>query len=357
MLKFNSTNKFTKNKKFIIFLIFILFIFLLEFCSRFIFFSSSFSTAKKYDDYSSEELNSNLPLFLNVNGGECIQFTNRFEWNQWWGYTSKKLDLGCAKELFKKKDTTIVFMGGSVMANTGAINYKTSIDYFATNIFYNFASINLAESGARHKNMSIRFQSEVIPLSPKFVFFLDGFNEFNSVRYGGEPFNDFYFTAGVRNRVHNPHLFFLEKIIEKSKFAEVAIVRTGIYKSSRIALDRILIENLVESAKNYLQNARITKSLCESYNIKCFFILQPQIFYSSLEEHKEIIHFSSSVFKHISFENLYGYDYIKANCEFCIDYSDLLKDVPNTFYDPVHFGKIGNYILGQKFKELIEKNK
>jgi hypothetical protein len=343
------------SKKFIAYFFSVSLFFLgLEFGSRLVFTDYSKAPVLSPVGYSSDEIDANLPLFLKQNGQECNPIINKFNWNQWWGFSSKELDFKCAKNLFAEKDLTIAFMGGSVIAGAGVINYKTSIDFYATNNLKNFASINLAESGARHKNMSIRFQREIIPLNPKIVFFIDGFNEFNSVRYGGSPLNDFYWSAGVRNRLHHPFSFYIDKLIEVSKFAEALLVRTGFYSSARIASNKTSITDIQESANIYLNDVKVTKALCDSYKIKCFFIIQPQIFYSNIDEHNDIINKSSKIFPNFKNENIYGFESIIKNCDFCIDYSELLMNQSNTFYDPVHFGKHGNYILGKKFETLIK---
>jgi hypothetical protein len=332
----------------------LLVLFGMEFGSRLLFTDFSKAPIFSHVGYTSDEMDTNSPLFLKENGQECIHISNKFNWNQWWGFSSKELDIKCAKNLFAGKDLTIAFMGGSVAAGAGAINYRTSIDFYTTKDLKNFASINLAETGARHKNMSIRFQREVIPLNPKIVFFIDGFNEFNSVRYGGSPSNDFYWTAGVRNRVHHPFSFYIDKLIEVSKFAEALLVRTGLYSSARIASNKTSIGDIHESANTYLKDVEVTKALCDSYKIKCFFIIQPQIFYSDINEHNVIVKNSSKFFINFKNENIYGFENIIKNCEFCIDYSELLMNQSNTFYDPVHFGKHGNYILGKKLENLIK---
>jgi hypothetical protein len=156
-----------------------------------------------------------------------------------------------------------------------------------------FASINLAESGARHKNMSIRFQREVIPLSPDIVIFLDGFNEFNSIRYGGKPSDDFYWTAGVKDRVHSPYRLYIDKLVEVSKLAETALIRTGIYNSSRLGKVKISDNEIAESADQYIADMQITKNLCKAYQIKCLFILQPHVSNSTNNEHLKIVYDNS----------------------------------------------------------------
>jgi hypothetical protein len=329
-------------------------VFGLEYGSRLLF--SDPKSRFVYDDsvYTASEKDRNLPFALPINGGECVKINlNRLNWNQWWGFSAKRLDISCAKKLLSDKELSIVFMGGSAMFNFEAPNYLTHIDFYATKKFNNFASINLAESGARHKNMSVRFQREVIPLKPSIVVFLDGFNEFNSIRYGGDPSDDFYWTAGVRARVHQPYRFYIDKLIEISKFAEVALVRTGLYTSARIGVGYKSPDMIERSAEQYLKDIAVTKVLCDGYNIKCLFVLQPQVFNSIEPEHQQIIDAANLQFPGYKEGNLHGYQYIKQRCDYCIDASDLLSNKKNTFIDPVHFGKDGSYLLGEFLYSLV----
>lgn len=307
-----------------------------------------------YSKYSNFELDRNIPISRLENGGKCVNYKKEFNWNQWWGYSEKTLNLNCAQQLFKNKGLKIIFMGGSAMANAEAPNYLTHIEYYATKDLTNFASINLAESGARHKNMSIRFQREVIPLRPNIVIFLDGFNEFNSTRYGGESSDDFYWTAGVKDRVHHPYRLYIDKLIELSKLAETVLVRTGLYQSARLSKGNISDSAIKESASYYIADREITKSLCATYGIKCFFVLQPHIFNSTNQEHEKIIKHANTMFPNFQKSIKDGYNFIEINCYDCINTSDLLNNQSNTFIDPVHFEKKGGELLGDRLHDLIE---
>src|SRR5512139_3158243 len=181
--------------------------------------------------YSDEELRRDLPMYTERQGGSCITLLSGFHWNPKFGFTRKTLDRACAQKLFEAYKTSVVFMGGSAMDNAGAPNYLTSIDTYAFGNDPTITSLNLAESGARHSNMLFRMLSEVIELRPTYVVFLDGFNEFGSLRYGGAPDDDFYWTAGVKDRVHHPLLFYRDKLVELSRLLEFFALKTGLINS------------------------------------------------------------------------------------------------------------------------------
>ena len=341
-------------KAFGIFIVqFILIILGLEMGSRILFSESNSLEYSADTTYTKQESDTKIPFSRRENGGECIHYLSGFQWNQWWGFSQKVLDKECAKSLLLESRTSVVFMGGSSMNNREAPNYLTHIDYFATFGLDSVRSINLSEDGARHKNMSIRFQREVIPLKPKIVFFLEGFNEFNSIKYNGSPADDFYWTAGVKNRVHQPFRLYIDKLIEVSKFAELAFLRTGLYESARVMRGAVSDESVFSSADFYLEDIKVTRNICEANKIKCFFLLQPQVFGSSIPEHKEIIDQMNKSFPSIERVHLLGYGRIREGCKECIDLSDLFKDSEFTFYDAAHFRKKGSEILGNKMRSLI----
>ena len=327
----------------------------LEFGSRLLL-TDAIKAGERFDHfYSEQELDKATPFSRRENGGDCLKNKTGFQWNQWWGFSRKILDKECAKSLFSESKTSIVFMGGSAMNNIEAPNYLTHIDYYATSELVNVRSINLAEDGARHKNMSIRFQRDVLPLAPTAVFFLDGFNEFNSIKYKGSPADDFYWTAGVKSRVHQPLRLYIDKLIETSKFAELALLRTGLYESSRVARGEVTEEEIFSSADYYVADLQVTRVLCEAYKIKCFFLLQPHVFGSNIPEHKDIIEQVNRSFPLSEKIHVLGYERIKNRCSDCIDLSDLLHISDRTFYDPVHFSKKGSELIGKKLRSLVLK--
>jgi hypothetical protein len=243
------------------------------------------------------------------------------------------------------------------MSNREAPNYLTALDYLATNDIEKVRSINLAESGARHKNMSVRFQREVLQLKPDLVIFFDGYNEFNSIVYGGNPVDDYYWTVAGNFRMHDPHRIYIDKAIEISKFLELALVHTGIYSSARIVDPSTYNADLMQiGADTYLKDKRITSAICDQFSIKCLFIIQPQIFTSTLGEHLDIISHYNRSFPSSKGMRILGYNQILEKCVDCIDLSESLNEVSSTFIDPVHFNKAGGEKLGSLLKTLILEN-
>ena len=329
----------------------------LELGSRVVFPNPESDYISQRSDYTADELSQTLPFTRKENGSECVSITNNFSWNQWWGFSQKTLNSPCVKQLFNEKSFTVVFMGGSAMFNAEAPNYLTHIEYYATRDLRDLASINLAESGARHKNMSIRFQRQVLPIKPDLVIFLDGFNEFNSLRYGGDPLDDFYWTAGVKARVHQPYRVYIDKLIEVSKFSEALLLRTGLYSSARVvSQSKTLDSDVKRAAGQFLSDVQVTKALCKQYGIQCEFVLQPHVFNSDNVQHRQIIEHANLGFPGFQKSVIEGYRLMKETCDFCVDASELLKGQSNTFRDPVHFDKKGSELVGNLLRSLISQH-
>ena len=316
------------------------------------------------DSYYEDKELEKLVFTREENGGKCVLINGfqdgintgfaSFKWNQWWGFNQKEINEECIKLLFESGEKSVVFMGGSAMQNKEAPNYLTHLDYYATRNNPQIRSINLAESGARHKNMSIRFQREVINLKPDIVLFLDGYNEFFSIRYGGEPGNDVYWTRTGFSRMHRPGILFLEKLSENSSFANALLVRTGFLNSSRIAIQKINENDVKLESQYYLRDIANTNTLCKANNIKCLFVIQPMAFGSLASEHKEITEYNDSITSNHSESYINGYKEILDKCDFCIDASSLFHGKNGTFVDPVHFSKNGSKILGEFLGTLLK---
>lgn len=160
---------------------------------------------RNFSDYSKTELDKTLPFIHPKNDSKCVTLRKGVNWNQWWGFTARVLNLDCDKEFFSHETYNIVFLGGSAMNNAQASNHLTTSDYMATKNINGVKSINLTESGARQMNMSVLFQRQVIQLKPDLVIFFDGFNEFNSIIYGGNPDDDYCWTIAGNYRMHKPY--------------------------------------------------------------------------------------------------------------------------------------------------------
>ena len=102
-----------------------------------------------------------------------------------------------------------------------------------------------------------------------------------------------------------------------------------------------------------LRIKKITSALCNQFSIKCLFIIQPQIFTSTLDEHLDIISRYENDFPRAKEMRISGYNRILKECADCIDFSEALNEVSSSFIDEVHFGKAGSEKLGGLIKNLI----
>ena len=154
--------------------------------------------------------------------------------------------------------------------------------------------------------------------------------------------------------MHNPYRLYIDKAIEMSSFLELVLVHTDIYQSARNARNVGYDAELVnEASAAYLRDKSVTSSLCDSFGIKCVFIIQPHVFGSSLAEHRQIISEESEKFPAAERIRTEGYARILEDCRDCVDMSSVLNIVPHSFLDPVHFGKEGSQRLGGLFRNLI----
>lgn len=305
--------------------------------------------------YSQEELRRDLPRFTERQGRDCIEIRTGFHWDPRFGFASKKLNKDCARKLFAAHVKSVVLMGGSAMDDTQAPNYLTSIDTYAFGNDSSIASLNLAESGARHSKLLFRFLHEVVELHPTYVVFLDGFNEFTAVRYGGEPEDDFYWTAGVKDRVANPLLFYRDKLVESSRLLELLAVKTGFINSARIVRAHIDLRRGIEAAEYYVKTRDYTETICKAYGIKCIFIIQPTALLektpsesAKLAVQRDLQSFRPDIELYRS-----SYDYIfrKAGNK-TLDATHLFegKDV---YIDVVHFNKLGSMLIGEYIRAAL----
>jgi hypothetical protein len=307
--------------------------------------------------YAKEELRTDLPHFVERQGANCITIQTGLHWDPRFGYVNKMLNKDCARRLFAAHKKSVVLLGGSAMENNQAPNYLTTLDSYAFGGDASYASINLAESGARHFNMLARFLYEVVELRPTYAVFLDGFNEFTSIRYGGKPEDDFYWTAGVNDRVHRPFLFLRDKLVDSSRLLTMLAVRFHFINSARIvrtAVDTRLVE---QAASYYLKIRDYTEVICQTYGIVCIFILQPT---SLVERHrsKTTEYITQSDLKDFPFDQeLYiaGYNRILREAGGKIrDASRLFEGEQNVYLDPVHFNKRGSQLMGEYIRAAVE---
>lgn len=309
---------------------------------------------------TAEENRKDLPMYLPRQGGECVREdkSKLQHWNPRFGFSSKTLDKSCARKLFGSGKVSVVMFGGSTMANVGTINYLTSLDYYAFGQHEDIVSINLAEPGARLSNMLARFMDEVTDLKPDVALFLDGFNEFYSIRHGGRPGDDAHWTVGVRRRVEAPIMSLLDRALNQSRLAQVILIGTGIFPSARHVPNQIDFTLVDKDAGYYLRARESAEALCAHYQVKCLFILQP---ISVLEDmpagsSEAIVRENEKYFPHDREIFSRGYEEIrKVRGDHYLDTSRLLENMPDAYVDVVHLSKVGNAVLGKFFYSTVKK--
>lgn len=314
-----------------------------------------------YRAYSAEELDGRRSLYLAKQGGECILYSpaESFSYHPYFGFNLARIDRKCVRDLFSSTPLSVVFLGGSVMQNTFAPNHLTTIDSSVNNVVSDMVSINVAESGSRSTNEMIRLLLELVELNPAAVIFLDGFNEFNSIRHGGDPEDDFYWTAGVKHRVHNPFFFLLDKLTAHSALLQLTLLRTRLMSSPRGAQHKPSEADIVEAAQLYIRNVDKIDRLCAIYQIRCFFFLQPTLFtqpsLSAVE--KRILQDALAFYPGVNEVIRHGYSEIKKALGIRSNFYDLsdLLDYKNdtVFIDMVHINKLGNAAIGRKMGEVL----
>lgn len=307
--------------------------------------------------YSQEELRGDLPRFTERQGRGCVEIrSGRLDWDPRFGYASKKLNKECARKLFAAHGKSVVLLGGSAMENAYAPNYLTAIDNSAFGDDPSIASLNLAESGARYSNMLFRFLHEIVELHPTYVVFFDGFNEFASVHYGGEPEDDFYWTAGVKDRVQRPLLFFRDKLVDSSRLLQWLAATTGFINSARLVHRHIDMQNVIAAADYYVKMIAYTKTVCDAYGIKCIFMIQPTVLLDKTpsDYDKKIIQAELYSFPNDVEVFRTGYDHIfRMAGDRVVDTTHLFEGKGDVFFDVVHFNKIGSKAIGEFIKAAV----
>jgi hypothetical protein len=308
---------------------------------------------------TSEENRADLPMYLPRQGGECVrEDKSTLHWNPRFGFSSKTLDKSCARKLFASGKIRVVMFGGSAMANVGAVNYLTSLDYYAFGQHVDIVSINLAEQGARLSNMLARFMDEVTDLKPDVALFLDGFNEFYSIHLGGRPGDDTHWTVGVRRRVEAPIMSLLDRALNQSRLAQVALIQTGIFPSSRHFLGQFDLTRVDEDVGYYLRARESAQALCAHYQVKCLFVLQP---ITVLEDAprgntEAIVRENARYFPHDREMYSRGYALIREMpSDHYLDASRILENLPDAYVDVVHLSKVGNAALAKFLYSKVTK--
>lgn len=319
-----------------------------------------------YKEYSPKELDLSLPFRHKNHGGECIKprFNKKMQWHPRFGYNDKSINIDCVEKLYSQGKTNIIFLGGSGMANYETPNYLTSIEYYLFKNNDEFRSINLAESGSRLSN-ELSIFIEYVPkmkIKPDIILFFDGYNEFNSIKYGGEPDSDFYWTASVNRRVHEPSKFYFDVIFEKSHLLKFLFHRILKFSSTRTAPDKIEKLKIIKTAEDYVYRKNILNNLCSVYKIKCIYVLQPVFVLSknlTSKTDQQINKWHLKYFKNDKLTFKIGYAEILNLDKFApYDLTNIFDNQSGIYFDGIHTNKYGSKIIGEELKKIldIEKN-
>ncbi len=311
-----------------------------------------------YRDYTPEEKNPALPMYTDDQGGACVRRipADRMNYHPYFGFSLGELDRICARDLLQRTKDSVVFMGGSVMANTYAPNHLTTIDHFVHEAWPGIFSLNLAESGSRSTNELVRFLLEVIDLKPAIVIFLDGFNEYNSIRYGGSPEDDFYWTAGVEDRVERPFVFLRDKALSSSKILTIALYQTRLIVSPRGPQPEPSPEATLAASAHYVRNQTRIQSLCVLHGIRCFFFLQPTLY---TKQKRSPVEDNILLTKDRGTPGggrvmARGYAAIKDRAEYKVeDLSEIFTTEETLYFDTVHLNRQGNRLLAEELTRRV----
>ena len=174
---------------------------------------------------------------------------------------------------------------------------------------------------------------------------------------GGDPEDDFYWTAGVKDRVEHLPRFFFDKLVEQSRLLQLLAVRTGFINPARLIRNHIDAHMIERAADYYVKMRAYTETLCKAYSIKCIFIIQPvallvrqpsQSAKEAAQEHLRWYQSDADVYGK-------GYDYIfrKAGDK-VLDATHLFNgENTDIFVDFVHFNKRGSKLMGEYIKAAL----
>lgn len=306
--------------------------------------------------YLADELDLSLPFYTESQGGDCVKFTRNkgMNYSAYFGWHSQHLDKHCAQQHFSGDWVKVIYFGGSVMQNFEAPNYLTRIDNYVQNHNAKIKSINLAESGGRSTNNMIRVMLEGIDLGADFWVFLDGYNEFNSIRYGGNYDEDFYWTATINDRIHRPLKFLADSLISRSRLAEKIFYETGLIKTPRLPSKRVINSDIIKAADYYVENSKKIAMICAAKGVQCLFFLQPNIYTKQTLSATETALAANQTVRHIL---RVGYARIREQMgEDLIDLTDVFAAAANTVYiDEVHVNKIGSKLIGEAIYNHLQQ--
>lgn len=325
-------------KKIIIFLFSIAFIFfIIEICLSTI--QNNLVIKNIFSKYSDLEKDKILDFKLKKHGFECVKprFITKMQWNPRYGWSDKEIDTNCIDNLFKKNTTNIVFFGDSTIDNYEAPNYLTSLEYLTFGESDKFRSINLSEGGSRLSDQIAIFLEYIPKLKtkPSIAFFFNGYHEFTSIQYNGNPKYNFYWTTTINNRIHNPFVFFYQAVLDKSEILKFISNKVLKINHSRNKVLKVGKKKIILAADEYTYQKHIAENICNIYKIKCYFILQP-IFVKSKNLNGNIDNYIKEKLSKSSIENDkqlfdYGYNYILSTESDILNFSNLFDNQDDIF--------------------------
>ena len=321
-----------------------------------------------YKNYNQDELSYKIPKYHERTGLKCITkrayVGSQGVWHPKKGYITKEPNYDCLKKHFSQDTLNIGFFGGSVMDSqtSTTINYLSAIDWNTISFNKNINSYNFAESGARLSNNLAHFIELLKYTKPDVAFFLDGWNEFNSIKYGGNSEDSFYWTTFYEKRFRDPWKLKIEMELYKlsikfnivNYLVNLFNIQTLIDSSKFKKIDS---NKIIKAADEYNHYKKIISTICNEYEISCFFIIQPSLHNSiniDSKYYKDFLKYNNIIFPMNKKIYREGYPLLIRD-EFTIDLSNLFDADNNIFIDEVHLNKKGNLIVSKIFKKIIMK--
>jgi hypothetical protein len=163
---------------------------------------------------------------------------------------------------------------------------------------------------------------------------------------------------GARRRIEAPIMSLLDRALNQSRLAQLTLIGTGIFPSSRHLPNSIDLALVDEDFGYYLRARDSAEALCAHYQVKCLFILQP---IAALEDAPTgstaaIVRENARYYPHNREVFLRGYELIRnAPSEHYLDASRLLEKLPDAYTDVGHLSKVGNAALGKFFYTEVKK--
>ena len=185
------------------------------------------------------------------------------QWNPRYGWNDKKVEVNCINNLFENDTINIVFFGDSTVDNYEAPNYLTSLEFLTFGNKNKFRSINLSEGGSRLSDQVVIFLEHIpkLEIKPSIIFFINGYHEFTSIQYNGNPKYNFYWTTTINNRIHKPITFFYQAILDRSEILKFIFNKLLNIKHSRNKLLEVYKKNYYGDQRIYLSK-KIAENIC-----------------------------------------------------------------------------------------------